>query len=78
MTTQTLKGQRFLIVGGSSGSGLAIAAAAMAAGAEVMIASRSKKKLDAALGTLGKIARAAVLDTGDADAIDRFFANTAP
>lgn len=75
MTMQALKGQRFLVVGGSSGIGLAIAAAAMAAGAEVMVASRSKEKLDAALGTLGSAASAAVLDTGDAEGIDRFFAD---
>lgn len=78
MTTRTLKGQRFLVVGGSSGIGLAIAAAALAAGAEVMVASRSREKLDAALGTLGAGADAAVLDTGDAEGIERFFVDQAP
>jgi len=77
MTTQTLKGQRFLIVGGSSGIGLAIAAVALAAGAEVTIASRSREKLNAAIGTLGTGASAAVLDTGEAEGIERFFADQA-
>lgn len=78
MTTPTLTGQRFLVVGGSSGIGLAVAGAAKAAGAAVTVASRSREKLDAALGTLGDGAVAAVLDTGDAGAIERFFADQAP
>lgn len=78
MTTHTLKGQRFLVVGGSSGIGLAIAEAAKDAGAEVTVASRSKERLDAALGALGEGASAAVLNTGDAEGIARFFADRAP
>ncbi len=69
-----LNNTRFLIVGGSSGMGLATAEAAAEAGASVTIASRSKTKLDAALARLGDSARAVVLDTGDDAAIERFFA----
>lgn len=69
---------RVLVLGGSSGIGLATAAAAAEAGAAVTIASRSQTKLDSALARLGKTGRAIVLDTGDAGAIERFFADEAP
>jgi len=69
---------RILVVGGSSGIGLATAAAAAEAGAAITIASRSQTKLDSALAKLGKTARAVVLDTGDAAAVERFFADEAP
>ena len=49
---------RVLVVGGSSGIGLATAAAAAEAGAAVTIASRSQTKLESAVSTLGKSARA--------------------
>jgi NAD(P)-dependent dehydrogenase (short-subunit alcohol dehydrogenase family) len=44
-----LSGQRIVIIGGSSGIGLALAQAAVDAGAEVMIGSSSESKLQAAL-----------------------------
>jgi NAD(P)-dependent dehydrogenase (short-subunit alcohol dehydrogenase family) len=69
-----LSNTRFLVLGGSSGIGLATAEAAVEAGASVTIASRSKTKLDAALARLGDRARAIVLDTADNGAIEHFFA----
>ena len=69
---------RVLVVGGSSGIGLATAAAAAEAGATVTIASRSQTKLESAVSTLGETARAVHLDTGDAAAVERFFADEAP
>jgi len=72
---QSLKNQRFLVFGGSSGIGLATAVRAAAAGAAVTIASRSQEKLDAALKRIGGEARAMVLDTGDEAAVERFFAD---
>jgi NAD(P)-dependent dehydrogenase (short-subunit alcohol dehydrogenase family) len=68
-----LKDARLLVIGGSSGIGLATAAAATAAGAAVTIASRSKEKLEAAAVRLEGQARAVVIDTGDDDALERFF-----
>ncbi len=65
---------RFLVVGGSSGIGLATAEAAVEAGASVTIASRSKTKLDTALARLGDCARAVLLDTADDSAVEHFFA----
>jgi NAD(P)-dependent dehydrogenase (short-subunit alcohol dehydrogenase family) len=44
----SLKGQRIVIVGGSSGIGLGVAAAALDAGAEAVIVGRSPEKLQAA------------------------------
>lgn len=78
MTTKTLKGQRFLVFGGGSGIGRAIAVAAAKLGAAVTIASRSQDKLDAALSAIGNGASAAVLDTTDAGAVERFFSGHAP
>src|SRR5271170_4023152 len=48
-----LKGARVLVIGGSSGIGLATAAAAAEDGGSVTIASRSKAKLDEALARIG-------------------------
>jgi NAD(P)-dependent dehydrogenase (short-subunit alcohol dehydrogenase family) len=75
---KSLIDQRVLVLGGSSGIGLATAKAAAEAGAKVTIASRSQAKLDEGLKSLGATARAVVLDTGDEAAIDRFFAEEAP
>ncbi|WP_294641333.1 SDR family oxidoreductase [uncultured Aureimonas sp.] len=69
-----LNGRRVLVVGGSSGIGLAIARQADRVGAAVTIASRSQAKLDEARAALGPDAEASVLDTGDMDAIEAFFA----
>jgi NAD(P)-dependent dehydrogenase (short-subunit alcohol dehydrogenase family) len=69
---------RVLVVGGSSGIGLATAAAASDAGAAVTIVSRSQTKLESAVNALGKAARAVALDTGDVAAVERFFAGEAP
>src|ERR1700754_220738 len=66
--------QDTLVIGGSSGIGLATAKAFVEAGARVTIASRSRGKLDAALRDIGGGARAEVLDTGDAQAVETFLA----
>jgi NAD(P)-dependent dehydrogenase (short-subunit alcohol dehydrogenase family) len=66
--------QDVLVVGGSSGIGLATAKAFAAAGARVTIASRSGDKLAAALKEIGDGARSEVLDTGDAQAVESFLA----
>jgi NAD(P)-dependent dehydrogenase (short-subunit alcohol dehydrogenase family) len=49
----TLAGQKIIVVGGSSGIGLGVAAAARDRGAQVVIAGRSREKLRNALRTLG-------------------------
>ena len=69
---------RALVVGGSSGIGLATARLMAAEGAAVTIASRSRPKLDAAVQDLGPGTSAAQLDTGDEAAVERFFSEHAP
>jgi NAD(P)-dependent dehydrogenase (short-subunit alcohol dehydrogenase family) len=49
----SLKSQKIIIVGGSSGIGLGVAAAAVKSGAEVVIVGRSREKLRAAAKMLG-------------------------
>jgi NAD(P)-dependent dehydrogenase (short-subunit alcohol dehydrogenase family) len=73
-----LDNKRVLVVGGSSGIGLAIAARALAEGAEVTIASRSAEKLAAARAELGDAVRTAPLDTTDDASVEAFFAAAAP
>ncbi|MEV5374610.1 SDR family oxidoreductase [Streptomyces nondiastaticus] len=68
----TYQGKRVLVVGGSSGVGLATARRFTAEGALVTIASRSKEKIDAALAGLGTTATGQVLDITDDDAVEAF------
>lgn len=67
-----LDGQRVIVFGGSSGVGFALAEQCAALGAHVTIASRSRKKLDAAAGALGTVDTIAV-DIRDAEAVARIF-----
>jgi len=69
---------RVLVVGGSSGIGLAAARAFAAQGARVTIASRSQSRLDAALPSLGAAATGRVLDVTDDEAVAQFFAQAEP
>lgn len=71
----SLKDKSVLVVGGSSGIGLAAAKLAAEAGAQVTIASRSQDKLDAAARALGRGVTARVLDAGDDASVDTFFAD---
>jgi NADPH:quinone reductase-like Zn-dependent oxidoreductase len=46
----TLKGKRVLILGGTSGIGLAVAEAAKAEGSDVVVVSSKQSRVDASLG----------------------------
>ena len=70
----TFDDKKVLVIGGSSGIGLATARAFAAAGATVTIASRSPDKLAAAAAIIGGDVRIATLDTTDASAVEAFFA----
>jgi NAD(P)-dependent dehydrogenase (short-subunit alcohol dehydrogenase family) len=70
----SLTNKHVLIVGGSSGIGMAIASQAHARGAQVTIASRSQVKLNEAAGRMGQGIAIAVLDTGDEKGVEDFFA----
>src|SRR5512140_2105113 len=71
-----LAGKSVLIVGGSSGIGLAAAHAAAKAGAKVTIAARTKDRLDAAAAAVGHGAVGRMIDTSDDDSVEAFFRNT--
>jgi len=72
----SLKGQKVVVVGGSSGIGLATAMLAKADGAEVVIASRSADKLKAAADKIG--ATAIVTDVANDDSVVNLFKSCGP
>ena len=74
----SLDGKTVVIVGGSSGIGLASAAACSAAGARVVIAGRSEQKLDAARRDVEGRIEARRLDMTDDASIEAFFAAVGP
>jgi NAD(P)-dependent dehydrogenase (short-subunit alcohol dehydrogenase family) len=71
----SLSGSKVVIIGGTSGVGLGVAKAALAEGAQVVVASSTKAKCDAAVAKLGgeDSVTAKVLDVNDEDAIKVFF-----
>lgn len=68
--SRSLAGTRVLVLGGSSGIGLATAKAAAAAGAKVSLASRSSEKVNAAVAAVGHGAAGVPLDTTDDAALE--------
>ncbi|MER6221367.1 SDR family oxidoreductase [Streptomyces sp900105755] len=68
-----LQGQRVVVVGGTSGIGLAVAEGAAREGARVVVASRRQESVDAALKVLPEDAEGQVLDATDEDAVRAFF-----
>jgi NADP-dependent 3-hydroxy acid dehydrogenase YdfG len=69
----TLKNALVVILGGSTGIGLATARAAKAEGAQVIVTGRSTEKLQRAQAELGSDARTVVLDVADEEAHGFFF-----
>lgn len=67
-----LKGQKIVVIGGSSGMGLAAAQALAWENATVVIASRSREKLDAAKARIAGEAKTASLDYTDESAAKGF------
>ena len=70
---RSLQGMRVLVLGGTSGIGLATAQAAAAAGANVTVASRSNDKVNAAVAQIGHRASGTALDTTNDAALEAFF-----
>ena len=64
-----------VIVGGTSGIGLATAAMVQAAGAQVTVVGRDKDRLGAALEQLGGPAQGMALDVADESAVEELFAS---
>ena len=70
---RSLEGKTILVLGGSSGIGLATAQAAAADGADVIIASGNQKRIDAALKTLPGNSRGFAVDLSQEENIGAFF-----
>lgn len=73
MEVNKLQGKKIVILGGTTGFGLATAKAAAAEGAEVVVVSRSQKNVENALKELPKGAQGVSLDVTDEPAVKRFF-----
>src|SRR6202043_3463165 len=70
----SLHGKRIVVLGGSSGIGLATGQAAVREGASVVIASSRKARVDEALATLPTGTEGHVLDLADSEATQALFA----
>lgn len=68
-----LTGQRVIIMGGSSGIGLATARMLVEAGAEVTITGRSRDKINTAVAQLGERAHGSVVDATSIPQLQTFF-----
>jgi NAD(P)-dependent dehydrogenase (short-subunit alcohol dehydrogenase family) len=69
----TLSSKRVVVIGGTSGIGLATARAAMEAGADVVIASARQSSVDRALSELGAQATGRALNVSDVSEVKSFF-----
>lgn len=72
----TIKNQKIIIVGGSTGIGYAVAQKSLAAGAHVVIGSRSLEKLQKAVLSIGQPIQIEVIDVSDESSIIDFFKRT--
>ena len=73
MSDASLSGKTVVVIGGASGVGFAIAAAAQAEGARVVIGSSQAANVDAAVARLGGGASGSVVDVNDEASIAGFF-----
>lgn len=73
MAIPSLKSQRVVVIGGSSGIGFAVAAGALAEGAEVVVGSSSADKIAAATARLGAGASGHAIDVKDDASVAAFF-----
>jgi NAD(P)-dependent dehydrogenase (short-subunit alcohol dehydrogenase family) len=73
-----MQGERVVIVGGSSGIGLAAAKLVLARGAEVVLVGRDKDKLERARTEMGPRVHIEAADATDRSAMDKVFAKNGP
>src|SRR5215510_9824009 len=78
----TLKSKRIVVLGGTSGIGLAVAQAAAEEGASVVVASHKRDAVEQARAALGRLPgsdiTAQVVDCSREEAIRDFFAGAGP
>ena len=74
-TDKDFDNKRVVIVGGSSGIGLAVAEEAASQGAEVVIISSNAERVQEAIRSIGVKARGQAVDVSDEKAVERFFTN---
>jgi NAD(P)-dependent dehydrogenase (short-subunit alcohol dehydrogenase family) len=67
------KNKRVVIIGGSSGIGLAVAEQAASQGADVVIVSSKEERIQEAIRSIGGEARGQVVDVSDEGAVESFF-----
>jgi len=72
-----MKNQKVVIIGGTSGMGLATAQAALGEGFEVIIAGRNKEKLDTAFQSVPS-ASGGIVDARDSASLEAFFSGVGP
>jgi NAD(P)-dependent dehydrogenase (short-subunit alcohol dehydrogenase family) len=73
MATEPLSAKKVVIIGGASGIGLAVAQAALAAGAKVVVGSSRQANVEAAVARLGDGAEGLTVDVTDEAAVAAFF-----
>jgi len=69
-----LQNERVVVLGGSSGIGLAVAELAASHGAKVLIASSNQERLQRAIESIGLEAEGHAIDVSDERAVEAFFA----
>ena len=74
----TLEGKRVLILGGTSGIGLAVAKAAKAEGSDVVVVSSKQSRVDSALALLGEGTEGYVTNLSDETAVETLFGKMGP
>src|SRR6201997_2430473 len=70
--------KRVVIIGGSSGIGLAVAEEAASQGADVVIVSSKAERVQEAIRSIGRGARGQAVDVSDEKAVESFFRNLGP
>jgi NAD(P)-dependent dehydrogenase (short-subunit alcohol dehydrogenase family) len=78
MGPMTLSNRHIAVVGGSTGIGLATAAALLAKGARITVGGRSEERLAAAVKELAGKVRAVPVDAQHVVSLRRFFAEAGP
>ena len=74
-TEKEFDNKRVVIVGGSSGIGLAVAEQVASQGADVVIVSSNAERVEAAIQSIGGKARGQAVDVSDERAVESFFTN---